>query len=485
MPTIFFSAMDLPLVITCPYYLHRDECGYCHGSKEYPQALQSDRDAEGPKKCAASVTMGASVEMMSCRQYDELINQGFRRSGTFLYKNDMLRNCCRLYTIRTNMSFLQVSKPQRKTINRFIRAITDGTDKKPAPIFDPTILIEAEQKSTTFYTRFEPSEYSQEKFNLYKKYQVNVHNDKPEEVNRASFERFLCQTPFQDHETEGTPQQWAHLNNWIKNWTRNGFHKIPDAHRRIGPTHECYYLNDKLIAVSILDFLPSGLSSIYFIWDTDYAHLSLGSLSGLREIQMCQELDLGYYYLGYYIEDCNKMNYKGKFGGELLDVVNEVYVPLDKVSKLIKDGRLFVLGDSHTKEEPPIENDGYPSSYLQTFPEVVDVADILYGKQAKTYTDAETAYKTLKQELGLRQTSSKDHRFPLVIPGVTPVLRILEMVEAKALDRGFNLYHMLKGYVEESTIQDMTPKTRQAVIDCIRLFGLNKVVQAIIIMTYS
>lgn len=431
--------------------------------------------------------MGVSVEQMSCKQYDELINQGFRRSGTFLYKNDLLRNCCRLYTIRTNMSFLKISKPQRKTINRFIRAISDDDkDKKPAKIFDPAILIEAEQKSTKFYTRFERSEYTKEKFDLYKKYQIKVHNDKPEELKRSSFERFLCQTPFQDMEVYGTKQEWAYLNNWVKNWSKDGINKIPDIHRRLGPTHECYYLDDKLIAVSVLDFLPTGLSSIYFIWDPDYAHLSLGSLSGLREIQMCHVLGLGYYYLGYYIEDCPKMNYKGKFGGEILDLVNEVYVPLEKVSKYIENGKFFTLGTAPPEREPSIDNDGHPVPYQLKFQsDITDVSEALYGKQAKTYAQAETAYESLKQKLGLQQPTSKEHVLPLVIPGVTPLWKILEMVDAEALDYEFHLYQMMEGNVVDETIPEMTPKNRQAIIDCIRLFGLNKVVQSIIIMTYT
>ena len=33
---------------------------------------------------------------------------------------------------------------------------------------------------------------------------------------------------------------------------------------------------------------------------------------------MCDKLNYSWYYLGYYIEDCVKMKYKLKFGGELL-----------------------------------------------------------------------------------------------------------------------------------------------------------------------
>ena len=41
--------------------------------------------------------------------------------------------------------------------------------------------------------------------------------------------------------------------------------------------------------------------------------LSPGTYSILREIQYCKDNGLPFYYLGYYIADCEKMSYKGKF----------------------------------------------------------------------------------------------------------------------------------------------------------------------------
>ena len=42
------------------------------------------------------------------------------------------------------------------------------------------------------------------------------------------------------------------------------------------------------------------------------------------------------------------MKYKLKFGGELLDLCNEVYFPLEIVDPYIKNGRLFVIGERTT-----------------------------------------------------------------------------------------------------------------------------------------
>lgn len=74
-----------------------------------------------------------------------------------------------------------------------------------------------------------------------------------------------------------------------------------------------YYLDDQLIAIGYLDHGIDCLSSVYFVYDTAFSHLSLGTFSILKEIEYAQSLGLPYYYLGYYVRDCQSMNYKDRF----------------------------------------------------------------------------------------------------------------------------------------------------------------------------
>ncbi|MCB0208795.1 MAG: arginyltransferase [Anaerolineae bacterium] len=74
-----------------------------------------------------------------------------------------------------------------------------------------------------------------------------------------------------------------------------------------------YYIDDQLIAVGFLDQGADCLSSVYFVYDTAYSHLGLGNFSILKEIEYAQSIGLPYYYLGYYIRDCQSMNYKDRF----------------------------------------------------------------------------------------------------------------------------------------------------------------------------
>ncbi|TAL36717.1 MAG: arginyltransferase [Spirochaetes bacterium] len=74
-----------------------------------------------------------------------------------------------------------------------------------------------------------------------------------------------------------------------------------------------YYVDGRLAAVGFLDRSSEGLSSVYFIYRESCARLSPGIFSVMREIGFARELGLSYYYLGYFVPGCGRMEYKGGF----------------------------------------------------------------------------------------------------------------------------------------------------------------------------
>ena len=71
-----------------------------------------------------------------------------------------------------------------------------------------------------------------------------------------------------------------------------------------------FRVRGKLLAISVVDRLNNGLSAIYTFFDPDEDARALGVLAILWLIGETKRLGLEHLYLGYWIKDCQKMNYK-------------------------------------------------------------------------------------------------------------------------------------------------------------------------------
>ncbi len=67
----------------------------------------------------------------------------------------------------------------------------------------------------------------------------------------------------------------------------------------------------QLVMVALVDELPTGLSAVYTFFDP--AISGLGTYSILWQIHYCQQNQLDWLYLGYWIEQSRKMSYKTQF----------------------------------------------------------------------------------------------------------------------------------------------------------------------------
>lgn len=83
---------------------------------------------------------------------------------------------------------------------------------------------------------------------------------------------------------------------------------------QLGQTHEFRYLLDgQLIALGLVDLVPTAASSVYFFFDPQCSRRSLGTYSALQEIDYCQRTGRSWLYLGYRIQACAAMKYKSHF----------------------------------------------------------------------------------------------------------------------------------------------------------------------------
>jgi len=74
-----------------------------------------------------------------------------------------------------------------------------------------------------------------------------------------------------------------------------------------------FHIKEQLVAVAIMDVLQMGLSAVYTFFDPDMDKRSLGSFAILWEIEETRRRALPWLFLGYWIKECNKMNYKTQY----------------------------------------------------------------------------------------------------------------------------------------------------------------------------
>lgn len=72
-------------------------------------------------------------------------------------------------------------------------------------------------------------------------------------------------------------------------------------------------LKDELLAVAVADVMHDALSAVYTFFDPAHSGRSPGRFAVLYEISEARRLGLKWLYLGYLIEGCRKMQYKGEY----------------------------------------------------------------------------------------------------------------------------------------------------------------------------
>lgn len=74
-----------------------------------------------------------------------------------------------------------------------------------------------------------------------------------------------------------------------------------------------FRLQGRLLGVAVCDRLNDGLSAVYTFFDSRESRRSLGVFGILAQIEQAKALGLQHVYLGYWIKQCHKMDYKTQY----------------------------------------------------------------------------------------------------------------------------------------------------------------------------
>ncbi len=178
--------------------------------------------------------------------YSQLSDLGFRRSGSHIYRPHC-EQCQACISVRIPVQAFKPSKTQRRIENR-----------------NQDLLVQAL-----------PCQLTAEYYSLYERYISERHKDG--DMYPPSPEQFI------NFLIEGAQDSLFYE------------FRAPDG---------------QLVAISVCDRLEQGLSALYTFYDPDLDRRSLGVNAVLSLIREAQRQGLPYLYLGYWVKNCRKMNYK-------------------------------------------------------------------------------------------------------------------------------------------------------------------------------
>jgi len=211
----------------------------------YPCSYLPDRQARSQ--------VATPAFLINTPVYSELVQHGFRRSGTYTYRPHC-DGCHACIPLRVLAKQFSANRSQRR----------------------------AWKQHANLEASLHPLSDNAEHYALYTRYQHARHPDGcMDNDDRESYQNFLLQ---------------SHIDTLLVEF-REPFDHVQGR-------------QGVLRMVSVIDLLSDGLSSVYTFYEPNLPRACLGVYNVLWQIELCRKLNLDFVYLGYWIKHSRKMAYK-------------------------------------------------------------------------------------------------------------------------------------------------------------------------------
>jgi len=210
---------------------------------------------EGPETCEylhdRQSTMSYDVVAhLTPTEYEERMNQGWRKFGMFLFR-PVCTACQECRPIRVLLAQFNPDRSQQR----------------------------AEKKNSDLRVCFAPPSVDEARMALYTRYHAA-------QAARKGW-------PDRDRDAYSYAMQFVH-------------NPLPSVEISV-------WQENILRAVALTDITPNVVSGIYHYHDPDERERSLGTFVILQTLALAQRLGKSHVYLGYYVEGCSSMVYKNRF----------------------------------------------------------------------------------------------------------------------------------------------------------------------------
>ena len=122
------------------------ECSYCKGKRN----VINEQGKEVVETDNMYYKEGFTCTKMRIDDYDNVMNAGYTRCGSYFYKKANHRCCCEIFQYRVDVNQFKINSQQKKAVRRFHRYLNYGKDqdnknieeeKKPEEVKDPKLKV--------------------------------------------------------------------------------------------------------------------------------------------------------------------------------------------------------------------------------------------------------------------------------------------------------------------------------------------------------